>query len=417
MRATTVNSDASFTSYGDSRGTIIRAHTSLYTAANAGVLGYVATGDMTIRGIQFVGTGAINGNSSIGLQLGSSGTARTHENDTGQNVSGLTIEHVTMYTFITAWQGYSLNEGYFDQVRFESNTTAVEWACNLVTPSAQSWEFTRSVWYASSRSMVFGDGNSACTHVGRVFGGEWTALAASSQQVLYVPVTAGNTFFVSFIGTQFVTSGASSYLFDIRGNYTNMVNMRILCQGCRIEAGTLRFGRTAGAPLPSNLVLADVRARDFVLDANFAYNVRIHNSEMVNTNLQFRNATNFSVTENLLQNNTTTTGVNVNSADNSGRIVGNTFDNVTTPLAIFDSSTNDGIRIYDNIGITAAPLRGIFRSDLVAFASLGTPANASESFCTDCTVTGAGDNTCVGSGSGAKAVRINSVWRCFNAQN
>lgn len=52
-----------------------------------------------------------------------------------------------------------------------------------------------------------------------------------------------------------------------------------------------------------------------------------------------------------------------------------------------------------------------------AFADLGTPANGAVSICSDCTVTGAGDNTCAGSGTGALAVRLNGVWRCFNAQN
>lgn len=51
------------------------------------------------------------------------------------------------------------------------------------------------------------------------------------------------------------------------------------------------------------------------------------------------------------------------------------------------------------------------------FAALGTPVNGSEAYCSDCTVTSGSDNTCVGSGTGAKAIRLNSVWRCFAAQN
>lgn len=53
----------------------------------------------------------------------------------------------------------------------------------------------------------------------------------------------------------------------------------------------------------------------------------------------------------------------------------------------------------------------------VEFSGLGTPANGTVAICSDCTVTSGADNTCAGSGTGALAVRLNSVWRCFNAQN
>lgn len=49
--------------------------------------------------------------------------------------------------------------------------------------------------------------------------------------------------------------------------------------------------------------------------------------------------------------------------------------------------------------------------------ALGTPANGTIIYCSDCTVTDGSDNTCAGSGSGALAVRLNGVWRCFAAQN
>lgn len=51
----------------------------------------------------------------------------------------------------------------------------------------------------------------------------------------------------------------------------------------------------------------------------------------------------------------------------------------------------------------------------VAFSGLGTTGNFA--ICSDCTVTSGSDNTCAGSGTGALAVRLNSVWRCFNLQN
>src|SRR5208337_2938394 len=42
------------------------------------------------------------------------------------------------------------------------------------------------------------------------------------------------------------------------------------------------------------------------------------------------------------------------------------------------------------------------------FASLGTPANGTETWCPDCQAT----NPCVGSGSGAYATRAASAWNC-----
>lgn len=48
----------------------------------------------------------------------------------------------------------------------------------------------------------------------------------------------------------------------------------------------------------------------------------------------------------------------------------------------------------------------------IAFASLATPGNGSEYYCTDCTVTSGIDNTCAGTGAGAFAQRINGAWKC-----
>lgn len=55
----------------------------------------------------------------------------------------------------------------------------------------------------------------------------------------------------------------------------------------------------------------------------------------------------------------------------------------------------------------------------VAFASLGTPANGSFAYCNDCTVTTPASCpatpascVCVGSGTGALALRLNGTWAC-----
>lgn len=47
-----------------------------------------------------------------------------------------------------------------------------------------------------------------------------------------------------------------------------------------------------------------------------------------------------------------------------------------------------------------------------AFASLGSLTNGTYKYCSDCTVTSSVDNTCVASGSGAWAERVNGAWKC-----
>jgi len=54
---------------------------------------------------------------------------------------------------------------------------------------------------------------------------------------------------------------------------------------------------------------------------------------------------------------------------------------------------------------------------IIAHANLPASDNGSIQYCTDCTVTGAGDNTCASGGGGAMAFRVNGAWRCFNLQN
>lgn len=54
------------------------------------------------------------------------------------------------------------------------------------------------------------------------------------------------------------------------------------------------------------------------------------------------------------------------------------------------------------------------------FANIGVggTGNGLVKYCSDCALTTVGtDNTCTSGGTGALAVRINDVWRCFNAQD
>jgi hypothetical protein len=48
----------------------------------------------------------------------------------------------------------------------------------------------------------------------------------------------------------------------------------------------------------------------------------------------------------------------------------------------------------------------------VVFASLPTPSDGMQIYCSDCTVTSGIDNTCKATGSGAQAFRVNGAWKC-----
>ncbi len=94
-------------------------------------------------------------------------------------------------------------------------------------------------------------------------------------------------------------------------------------------------------------------------------------------------------------------------------------------------STGNFIFNTDNandIGASASnrPRTGYFATSIsaprvilpaIASGSIGTPANGQILYCSNCAVTGPGDNTCAGGGTGAIAFRLNGVWRCFDAQN
>lgn len=61
----------------------------------------------------------------------------------------------------------------------------------------------------------------------------------------------------------------------------------------------------------------------------------------------------------------------------------------------------------------------VFTASTVAFAALGTPANGSFAFCTDCAPTTAAtcpgtkaSCVCAGAGAGSLAVRVNATWYC-----
>jgi fibronectin-binding autotransporter adhesin len=148
--------------------------------------------------------------------------------------------------------------------------------------------------------------------------------------------------------------------------------------------------------------------------------------------IRWETLTTGTVANNVISNNvisgTTQAGHKCIFASNSGaatmtnlRITGNTLNTCHTGIEM----TTGTLHAIDNnhlTNVTTAYVDGGTATRLldfggVPFSLLSTQANGSEVFCTDCKVTSGADNTCVGTGSGAKAVRLDGAWRCFASQN
>lgn len=81
--------------------------------------------------------------------------------------------------------------------------------------------------------------------------------------------------------------------------------------------------------------------------------------------------------------------------------------NSTSSLSLLDDSAQIVLGSAQDTVISRRAANEIGLS-AVAFASLGTPANGTFAYCSDCTTA----NPCAGSGTGALAKRLNAVWVC-----
>lgn len=89
------------------------------------------------------------------------------------------------------------------------------------------------------------------------------------------------------------------------------------------------------------------------------------------------------------------------------------FRNSSAAVSGGSGGTCNGL-LGDVTGPCSATIVGAFHGGTqpIAFGSLGTPANGTFRFCSDCTVTSSVDNTCAGSGTGASAFRLSGAWKC-----
>lgn len=412
-RATTVDANANTADQSDSRGSIIRADVSIYNAGSnpTGCLVYISTGDIFIRGLQFVGTAQINGNPSTGIQFGSHGgvatTGRSYETDgTGQNTSGVNVEECTFYTFSNAWECNMLNDAFMYQCRFESNTTSISFTQNVVAPINQSCEFIGCAIFGYAVGVGFDSGPAYTVTFN---GGYFFGTSNSSQSVAY----SGNagSMNLKFNGVNFDHLGTGCAHFLMNGDYDGMFN-RLLVTGCVFNGGASRskiqLSRGAGTAVYNHAIFSSCQYLATYFQLDLATKIQIKDSYFYDGYITMANATACDIAGNefFAYNGTGITFSTANCVENAVRF--NRFTNVTTPISVFDNPTNDSSVFQDNFGITAAPTRGKFLDYInnITFANLGTPANGSMVYCADGTIA----NPVAGGGTGCIAKRLNGVW-------
>jgi hypothetical protein len=414
VRSTTVDStpNAPTSSYPDSRGTILRATTAIYNASTnpRGTLFYVATGDVTFRDLQLVGTGQLTGNGSTGIQWGSSGgvavTGITYETDgTGQNVSGVEMSRCTFYSFISGFYSCALNDAYFYQTRFESNTTDINWSLNTVVPISQSAQFFGCVFFAHVSGMAFGNGP---TYEVNVFGGTFAGTQSNTQHITVTNAGSAPVLSLVFEGVLFsFNSNTNTHHFYIAGYYVGATNT-LQVSNCRFGGGDIVISKASGADLFTRWQFNNCTYIQTNIVLNETQFGQIKGGIFLLSGITITTSTNLLIRDCVLQgfagNAISVAGANCGN----NQFINNTFNGNAGDIAIFNSATNDTIFMENNVGLSAVPSRGktIDYVNNITFANLGTPANGSMIYCPDGTIA----NPVAGAGTGCMAKRLNGVW-------
>lgn len=101
---------------------------------------------------------------------------------------------------------------------------------------------------------------------------------------------------------------------------------------------------------------------------------------------------------------------------NEGFLAGRNAAN-SDNLAIIGTGSANQIRVGDDSPITLIEMLGPMTPKTVTQANLSSGTDGSMYYCSNCQVTSGADNTCASGGSGALAIRVNGVYRCFATQN
>lgn len=118
--------------------------------------------------------------------------------------------------------------------------------------------------------------------------------------------------------------------------------------------------------------------------------------------------------------------VNINHASGGQNGAGNVyFQREGVNIGRIKSHYYDGLGLYVGDGGGGGTLNerlrlrnnGILTPSSVTYSTLGGEPTGSMAYCSDCKVTNTSNNTCASAGTGAFAVKVDGVWRCFVDQN
>lgn len=231
VRATTANAEGTFAVYGDTRGTVIRAHTDIYDDDNSsqGVLIYIETGDLRLSDLTLVGTSVINSNPSTGIQFGNSGTSRTHEVN-AYSAQGLVIDRVNTVAFVKGWEIFNIGDTSVYNARWEANTTAIWWSNNPSNPSQNEVDFHGCNLFNAANGFFF-ESDSTAYHIIKWHGGQFDNIQPLTGSHVKYDATIAPRIDLAFYGTEFRQYAPTYKQFLIGGSY-DTVARTIIINGC-----------------------------------------------------------------------------------------------------------------------------------------------------------------------------------------
>lgn len=359
-----VSDSADLITYTAGSGTVIRQHPDLYNNdnASAGVLVYIQTGDMLIENMTFVGTGAINANPSVGVQFGYGSGTRTHET-ANQVVSGLNLNNVSFFAFLTAWEIYNINDSRVYNARFESNTIGV----NIIGKAPGTYmgdlEIYASVFYASVYGLYIGDyANIGLTVVSSLFQGS-AALAQNHIAKIagtFPQTVSGKSPTYRFIGTNFKHVHANSKHINLDAIWDGWEGL-FQFEGCSFEDANVATGgillqRNGGTANANGVYFTDSWFKNTSNVLNIANGIAYRDNVFDNSYITAATTVALEVRNNIFKraSGLAVTAISSTTSNCSDwAIVGNDFSDstITTKVSIFNHSSNIDILCKDNRGL------------------------------------------------------------------
>jgi hypothetical protein len=349
--ATTANASADFTALGDSRGTILRAHTSLYNAsapvnsnARDGVLVQVPTGDCLIENITFVGTAAINNNPSVCIRFGDPTYTNTCQ--------GISIQNLRLVAAKIGFDCYASLIENGNRVYFESCSTGIVSNASHTfgaTVVGDEFYFTNSYIGGHVRGLLIKDSSILKAYLtnfifrpadttGRDITGDYSAICTMDINL------ANCNFEVPFTGT------SGTYSLDIRSFTDSTHKTKIKAANCTFRSPVLIERDSGGGSSNFKYVQFSNCAFDcgsvFVV---FVNGVRFVSCEFDETVLDLRTARRTMVIANNFERAANSPVITMLDGCNLSKVIANSVsDAVTSTYPTYSGTATTGITVIGN---------------------------------------------------------------------